>query len=61
MGLRFGVIQWLVWPHVGNWTPENFIAENTAARHRELARMKDPEWNGAHMAGLLQEEIEFWG
>jgi hypothetical protein len=55
------VIQWLVWPHVGNWTPENFIAENTAARHRELARMKDPEWNGAHMAGLLQEEIEFWG
>jgi tetratricopeptide (TPR) repeat protein len=61
MGLRFGVIQWLVWPYVRNWTPENFVAMNTAARHRELGRMKDPEWNGAAMASRLEEEIEFWG
>jgi predicted ATPase len=61
IGLRFGVIQWLVWPHVGNWTSENFIAENTAARHRELGRMRDTEWDGSAMARLLEEEIEFWG
>lgn len=58
--LRFGVIQWLVWPYVWDWTEEDFVAMNTEARHRELARMTDPNWDPMVMARLLNEEIAFW-
>jgi predicted ATPase/DNA-binding SARP family transcriptional activator len=58
--LRFGVIQWLVWPFVGQWSPEQFVEQNTKARNRELERMQDRDWDPSPMAGLLTEEVEFW-
>ncbi len=57
---RYGVIQWLVWPYVWEWTPETFVAGNAEARGRELARMSQPRWDSMVMARLLAEELDFW-
>ena len=58
--VRYGVIQWLVWPVVWKWQPESFVAGNTKARHRELERMLDPDWDATTMVELLAEELAFW-
>ena len=58
--VHYGVIQWLVWPVVWNWQPETFVAGNTKARHRELERMVDPDWDATKMVELLAEELAFW-
>ena len=57
---RFPMVHWLVWPHVGGWTPETFIERNAATRAKELARMADGTWDGTPLARLLDEELAFW-
>ena len=51
--VHYGVIQWLVWPVVWKWQPKTFVAGNTKARHRELERMVDPDWDATKMVELL--------
>lgn len=57
---RYPMVNWLVWPHVGGWTPETFVERNAATRARELARMADGSWDGSALADLLGEELAFW-
>ena len=58
--MRYAVIQWLVWPLVGNWSSDDFVAENTRARHRELERLLDHDWEASILIDLLSEELAFW-
>lgn len=57
---RFGTIQWIAWPYVWKWPPEDHVALNREARTRELDGLEHAQSMRTAMVPALTTELEFW-
>lgn len=58
--VKNGHINWVVWPYVWHWDPNEFQRRNEERRRWELARMVEAKELRPRFPGYVQEEIDFW-